>query len=232
MHILSDSLSMNPVPQMMKPAIDLYANKDSFTGRPIETMGMDKLAPDYRFRQGTSMVARGVSTAGNTLTGDNFLSPVQIDHLIQGYFGWIGAFVVGGADSIARAAGSQPDRPAKDPWKFATGNMISSLDGAPSRYVSQMYEQAKELEQAYGTYRHLVKEGKLEDAREYAEDNADKLARYRKVAAVKMAEAKLNERIRFIERSNLPADSKREKINTIRGIQDRTARTLSTGTIQ
>ena len=35
--ILMDTFSLNPVPQMIKPMIDLYANKDSFTGAPIES---------------------------------------------------------------------------------------------------------------------------------------------------------------------------------------------------
>ncbi|MBK7786840.1 MAG: hypothetical protein IPJ57_20375 [Gemmatimonadetes bacterium] len=230
--ILSNQLAMNPVPQMVKPAIDIYANKDSFTGRPIETMGMEHLATDYRFRQSTSMVSRGLSTAGNALTGDNFLSPVQIDHLVRGYFAWLGAFVVGGADSIVRSVVSEPDKPTRDPWKFATGSLVSSLDGAQSRYVSQMYEQYKVLEQAYGTYRHLLREGKTEQAKEYAESNAEKLARHRKVAAVKRTETLINRRIRDIERSDLSADEKREKINAIRDTQDRTARILSTGTTQ
>ena len=39
--LLGDNLSMNPVPQLVKPMLDVYANKNSFTGRPIETMGMD-----------------------------------------------------------------------------------------------------------------------------------------------------------------------------------------------
>jgi hypothetical protein len=31
-----------PDPAAGKPAIDVYANNDSFTGRPIETMGMER----------------------------------------------------------------------------------------------------------------------------------------------------------------------------------------------
>ena len=227
--LLSDNLSMNPVPQMVKPLIDIYANKDAFTGRPIESMGMEKLEPDYRFRQSTSLVARGVSTAGNAATGGNFLSPVQVDHLVQGYLSWLGAFVVGGASMIASGASSEPDKPSRDLWKIATGGMISELDGAPSRYVTQMYDQAKQLEQAYGTYRHLQKEGKAQEAAQFAQDHREELVRYRGVESVKRAESKINDRIRAIERGNLSSDDKREKINSLRSIQDRYARALSRG---
>lgn len=223
---LSNQLSMNPIPQLVKPIIDVYSNIDSFTGRPIETMGMEKLAPDYRYNQNTSMVARGISTAGNAATFDNFLSPVQVDHMLRGYFGWLGSFCVGGADMMVRSVMDEPTKPAVDYWKLATGGIVADLDGAQSRYVSQMYEQAKELEQAYGTYRNLMKQGKIEDAAEYRADHADELKKYKNVEIVKKAIAKLNERIKLIERSGKDPEEKRAMINQLRGQQDKIARVL------
>lgn len=228
--LLSDQLSMNPVPQLVKPIVDIYANRDSFTGRPIETMGMERLEPEYRFRQGTTMVARGVSTAGNTVTGGNFLSPVQIDHLVRGYFSWLGAFVVGGADMAIRSVNDEPTRPARDYWKVATGGMVAEIDSASSRYVTQVYEQAKELEEAYGTWRNLQKEGKHQEAAEYRQDNADKLMRYRSVESVKRKLAAINGNIRMVERSNLDPDKKKARINALRAEQSRYAKALSTRT--
>jgi len=222
-----NQLAMNPVPQAFKPILDVYANKDSFTGRPIETMGMERLAPDYRFKQSTSMVARGLSTAGNTLTGDHFFSPVQVDHMIRSYFGWLGATSVSAADMLVRAASDEPTRPAIDQWKMATGNMVSELEGAHSRYVSQMYDQARELEQAYGTWRHLMKEGKTEEAQAYREDHTSELSRYRNVESVKRQVSKLNERIRILERSNIDKDEKKDKIDALRKQQDVLSRRLS-----
>ena len=49
MSILGDNLNMNPIPEAVKPIMDIYANKDSFTKRPIETMGMERLQTEYRF---------------------------------------------------------------------------------------------------------------------------------------------------------------------------------------
>lgn len=230
--LLSNQLSMNPVPQLIKPIIDVYANQDSFTNRPIEPAGMARLAPDYRFNQSTSMVARGISTAGNALTDDNFFSPLQIDHLVQSYFGWLGAFVVGGADMAVRAMNDEPVRPAIDYWKLATGSMLSSLDGAPSRYVTQIYQQAQEMEQAYGTWRMLIKQGKTQDAADFKSANQADILSYGRVAKTKRAMGMLNDLIKVIERSNADADTKREKINALRARQDQIAKNLSTATVQ
>jgi hypothetical protein len=222
--LISNSLSMNPVPQAVKPLIDLYSNKDSFTGRPIETMGMERVLPEYRYTQNTTMTARGLSAAAG-----GAMSPVQVDHVLRAYFGWLGSFVVGGADMILRPLTGQTPRPTADYWKFATQGIAQEVDSGSSRYVSQMYEQAKELEQAYGTFRMLIKEGKLEEAREFRAENLDKLKRYKLVGSVKKAESLLNERIRMIERSEMDPDLKREKILEIQKKKDLVARRVAPG---
>lgn len=222
--ILKDNLSMNPVPQAVKPIIDLYSNKDSFSGRPIETMGMEKLKSQYRYTQSTSMVARGLSTATA-----GALSPVQFDHVMRGYFGWLGSFVVGGADMVVRPLTGEASRPQADYWKMATAGIAAEVESGSSRYVSQMYEQAKVLEEAYGTYRSLLKEGKVAEAKEFFEDNKESLLKYKSVEKVKAAEAKFNERIRMIERSAMDPAEKKTKIREIQVQKDRVARLVAPG---
>jgi hypothetical protein len=230
LQLLSDNLAMNPVPQLVKPIMDVYSNKDSYSGRPIETMGMERLKSEYRFTDRTSMTARAASTGMNAvagLVGAEALSPVQIDHMLRGYFGWLGSFVVGAADVIARPASGQAKHPTPDYWKAATGGMIADKDSGSSRYVSQMYEQAKEIEQAYGTWRALQKQGKTAEAKEFFRDNKEDLIKYKKIEAVKRTESQLNERIRIIERSNLAPDVKRERIDKLREQKDRVARRVN-----
>lgn len=226
-HLMLDSLSMNPIPQMVKPVMDVYANKDSFTGRPIESMSMERLRSDYRFNGSTSMLARATSTAGNAATGDKFLSPVQIDHLIRGYFGWLGTFIVGASDKVARPLTDAPEKATPDYLKVLSGGIVSDVKSSSSRYVAQMYDQAKIVDEAYGTWRMLVKTGKLEEAKEFAADNADKLRRYKGLQNVKRSVSTLNEQIRVVERSNLSSDQKREKINLIQQRKDNIARRAS-----
>jgi len=229
LQLVSNNLSMNPIPQLVKPMLDIYSNKDSFTGRPIESMGMDKLQAPYRFNDRTSMTARGISTGMNAVTdlvGQEGLSPVQVDHLLRGYFGWLGTFVVGAGDVLARPATGQPKQATPDYWKAATGGMISDLSGAPSKYVSQMYDQAREIEQAYGTWRALQNEGKSQQAAAFAESAREDLHQYRNVERVKRGEAVLNKLIKQVERGDSTPDEKREQIREIQQQKDRLARSL------
>ena len=222
--IVMDNLSMNPVPQAVKPIVDLYSNKDSFTGRPIETMGMEKVKAQYRYTQSTSMVARAASTGTA-----GALSPVQIDHLLKGYFGWLGSFVVGGADMLARPLANEPTRPTADYWKLATQGIAQETDSGSSRYVSQMYDQAKELEEAYGTFRSLMKQGRYAEASEFQKEHKDELSKYRSVEHVKKSEAKYNEMIRMIERSKIDPDAKKARILQVQKMKDRSARMVAPG---
>jgi hypothetical protein len=228
--LLLDNLSMNPIPQAVKPILDVYANTDSFTGRPIENLAQQKVDPDQRYAASTSMIARGASTAGNAVTGAvgvKFLSPVQIDHLLQGYFGWLGAFTVGAADMALRPITGQPSRPSADLFKVATQGMVADPSSASSYYVTSLYDQAKIMDQAYATYHLLVKEGKTAEAAEYLQDHRAEIAGHKAVDKVKAGEAKYGEMIRLIERSDMSPEEKRAGIDRIREAQDRLARVLT-----
>ncbi len=172
---------------------------------------MQRLQPEMRYNANTTMVARGVSSAvGGTL------SPVQIDSLVRGYFSWLGAFAVGFADLAIRYVGNEPDRPQLDYPKFFTGGMVADVQSGSSRYVSQLYAQAAEIEQAFATHRQLMKEGKRADAKEFATEHKELLGQYRSVEAIKRQLSAMNERIRMIERSDMHPAEKRIQINKIK----------------
>ena len=92
-----------------------------------------------------------------------------------------------------------------------------------------VYDQASELEQAHATHRQMIKEGKIDDARDYAEDNADKLRRYRVVEQVKRAESKFNENIRSVERSDLEPSEKKLRIERIQKMKESVAKRIAPG---
>ena len=233
--LVLDQLSMNPIPQVAKPLLDVYSNKDSFTGRPIETLSMERLQAEQRYTQGTSMVARGISSAlspairavtGNQAGG---VSPVQVEQLLRGYFSWLGSFAIGGADMILRPLTGQASRPTADYWKLATGGIAAEVESGQSRYVSQMYDQAKTLEQAMGTYRMLMKTGQREEARAFFQENKSDIVQYGAVEKVKAAESRYNEMIRMIERSSLDPDVKKDRIRAIERKKDALARVVAPG---
>src|SRR5690606_27873273 len=82
------------------------------TGRPIESAGMEKTSPTLRARANSTAPARLISQATSLLGDDLTLSPLQADHLIQGYLGQVGSWGAGIVDTLWRTAKGE-EEPAK-----------------------------------------------------------------------------------------------------------------------
>jgi len=210
---VEQTLSFNPVPQLFKPVIDLYANKDSFTGRDIETAGMEKLPKSERYGSRTSEFAKIIGQAGD-YTG---LSPAQADHLIRGYFGWLGTAATTALDTMVNPLQDEPAAPETKlrDW-FLVGNFAETLPSTQSRYITQFYDQALEIEQAYADYRNKMRSGDREGAKELYENDRDRLSKHGIASRGKEAMSNINQRIRQIELSDkLTPSEKRLKIDEL-----------------
>jgi hypothetical protein len=172
---LSNTFALNPIPQMVKPVLDLYANKDSFTGAPIESAGLEKLSKQERRIDTTSPLAIAAGAVTTVLPDSMELSPVQVDYLIKGYFGWLGAT----ASSISTAAvapfkeGEYPDTRWMD--KASLG-LVKELPTNQSKYVTAFYESNKEISQAFADMRHYQSIGDTEKALEIFKEKGDLIA--------------------------------------------------------
>ncbi|CAM3407375.1 LPD5 domain-containing protein [Paracidovorax anthurii] len=222
-HMVSQTFSFDPMPQAFKPLIDIYSNKDSFTGRAIESQADQRLRSQDRYDERTSEVARmlgswGLPDPARLLKGEwADLSPKQVDYLLRGYFSWAGTTAVAAADAIARPAldrGERPDMRLKD--MFVVGNFAESLPSGSSRYVTQMYEQAKQVEQAYASYRDALKRGDLEKAQEIMRDEAPKLQHRAAFNNASERLAALNQRSKAITADpSMSGEEKRQRLDTI-----------------
>ncbi|MFM2134498.1 MAG: hypothetical protein RL156_1779, partial [Bacteroidota bacterium] len=176
--MLSDTFAINPIPQMFKPVLDIYANKDSFTGAPIETAGMEKLSKQERVADSTSWIGKGlggVSKAIATVTTEKAeLSPVQIEYLIKGYFGWLGAMATSTAHYAAMpfSKGAYPDMKYAD--TFSMG-FVKELPATQSKFVTSFYDNNQKIQQAMADMRHYATLGEIEKAQKIAIDQADKI---------------------------------------------------------
>ena len=218
-----NTFAMDPTPQFIKPFIDVYANKDSFSGRAIEGMADERLRPQDRYNERTSEIARLLGSWGlpdpvRLAKGEySGLSPKQIDFLLRGYFGWLATVATTASDMAARPVLDRGDRPAmrmRD--TFLAGNFVEALPTGSSRYVTAMYEQARDVEQAWASYQAAVKSGDMDKAREIQQDEAPKLRNRLAIANAKRQIAELGQQAKRIEGSRLlSADQKREQLDAI-----------------
>lgn len=227
-HMLTDTFAFNPIPQMVKPLYELGANQDTFTGRPIEDHGMQKLSPSLRTRPDTSRLAdyasRGMEAVLDPMGGSDLaISPVQIDHLIKGYTGAAGAFAVGLADTIWRRASGE-ELPAKrwyeyQPIKRFYKN-IADEDGY-TRYGTDFYEALKKADRAYADYQHLMKYGQDERAGKLMDKEADTLAQRKWLDGVQRDLSKLNAEMKKVQMDKtISGEAKRLELDRLRSLRN------------
>jgi hypothetical protein len=177
--MLGETFAMNPTPQIIKPGIEVWGNKDTFTHRPIETLADESKLPSARYDEHTSDTMRWVSSYIGDATG---LSPKRLEHLWRGYLGSMGMYLLTASDVAFRLAeGKDIMRESIE----ATDIPVLRAFATPgvqhnTRFKTELYDMANEVEQIYRTVNAKKKEGDLEGAKTLMQENADRL-RYRKV---------------------------------------------------
>jgi hypothetical protein len=174
--MLSDTFALNPTPQMIKPLVDLYANKDSFTGAPIETAGMERLSKAERYSEATSPLAKALSQVSNVFLPEAAeMSPAQVDYAIKAYFGWLGG-TIAATSHYAVMPFSKSAYPDHNWAETMSLGYLKSLPTTQSQYVTAFYENNKQISQAYADMRHYAELGQAEKVQEIIEEKGDKIA--------------------------------------------------------
>jgi hypothetical protein len=225
--MLTDTFAINPIPQVIKPLVDLYANKDSFTGAPIETAGMERLSKAERIAEKTSPLAIALSKVTNVFLPESTeISPVQADYAIKGYLGWLGG-TASWASHYAVQPFSKSAYPDNNWTETLSAGFIKSLPATQSRYVTAFYENNKEIAQAYADMRHFAQLGEADKVQDILKDKGDKIAmaKFYDNAAKDMAE--MRKAILAIRNDeNMSGAQKKEEIDRMKVIIGEIARQM------
>lgn len=225
-HMLMDTFSFSPIPQMFQPALDVYANYDAFTGRPIESIGMDRLSPNLRRRASTSALAVGASRVTGAVSGiwgGEGLSPVQADHLIQGYLGAVGSWAAGLTDTVWKTANGETS-----PSNFWYENQpvrrfYSNLSDEPryTRYGTVFYESLREANRVYADIMEYAKLGEVEAARKLAAENRQVLAYRVMLNRLQRKLSDISKAMQQVQRMEGSPEYKRREMDRLRALRNR-----------
>jgi hypothetical protein len=216
--MLADTFAMNPTPQIIKPLLDLYANKDSFSGSPIESAGMERLSKQERFSDNTSPIAKALGGVSSLFPEKLELSPVQVDYAIKAYFGWLG----GTATEMSHYAvmpfkeGEYPDTKMVD--RLSIG-FVKSLPANQSKYVTAFYENNKDITQAFADMRHYAEAGEAEKVQQIMEEKGDKIALNNLYQKTSKSMANVRQQISLITNDpTMSGEDKRMEIDRLKEI--------------
>lgn len=238
--VLFNQFNLNPTPQIVRPLLNVYANKDDFTGNQIENTSLQSLQPEDRYTPYTSMTSRFLGSLGlpdpiQLMLGRySKLSPVQMDSLVNGYFGWLGTSTLSAADAVVRPLTNTGAKPALT-LKDMTMGFADSLPANASRYSDTMYDNLNAINQAYASYHAALQSGQFEKAKDIMATNhllgpSNKTLIQEHGMSSEMAAAEshlsLQER-RVLDSPTLSSDTKRAMITRINQQRNRIAEAAS-----
>ena len=155
-------ISLNLIPQVVRPMVDVYYNEDSRSGRPIIPTRMENLPPELQVLPSSTEAAKKIGAIINT-------SPIIVDYYFRQYFGYAGGLATMLAESYYLEADTNPYRKNK-PAK-TTRDKIASFPGMTNfysrdkdnRFMADFYELKNKVSQITAIFRTLDNSPNPED---------------------------------------------------------------------
>lgn len=203
------------IPQIAKPAFEVWADKNFLSGGTIEPMSLSHVNAEERYTANTTELAKAM---GKVLP----LSPIQIEHLVRGYLGVLPLAAAGAANDLFAREGKGEQADKRMSERSLIGSAFQKKHGGADNDV--VFRIAHEATEAKSTLAKMVSEGRREDAVAYREEHRAELmsasaaGQYRQLVGRINADAR-----RTNERGDLSASEKRARLDMLEEHKQRAA---------
>lgn len=164
-----------------------------------------------RYNDQTSLLMREIGGAAN-------LSPKMLDHIITGYTGTLGSYILGATNIIMRNMGDSGTSPSLrlDEMPVIKAFARGADPAKSTQFTEDFYRMMTEANQINSTINSYRKQGRQDEANELLQDNREKLSQRKAFTATQKQVKQLNDQIELtrIDRI-LTADQKRERIDRL-----------------
>jgi hypothetical protein len=203
------------IPQIVKPAFEVWTNKNFLTGGNVESLRFQGLDPEARYLATTTELAKQMSKAVP------ILSPIQIEHLVRGYLGVLPLVAAAGANSLFEREdkGAKPEGRASD-LPLIGSAFQKKYGGADADVV---FREVDEIMQTRNTFNDMLKSGRREEAAEYRDKHRVELAMASAAGQYRQVIGRINADVRRTqERNDLTPEEKRLRLDALdKAKQDR-----------
>lgn len=207
---IGDTFALNPTPQIVKPMVEVFFNYDTFRGGSIENTQDLSVRAEARYNEQTSVLMRELGE----LSG---FSPKQLEHLLIGYTGTIGSYVMAAADGLIRA--SRPGESAS--WRADEIPIVKAVyrgtgPAKSTQHMEDFYRMLNEVNQIKRTVDQYRSEGEGDKAHQLLEEQGGLLTSRRNLSRTQQQIRVLRNRIELLLRDRtLSAEDKRRRIDTL-----------------
>jgi len=161
--VIASLVGMPMGPTIIKPVVEVVIDHDFFTGRPLISQKLAGFEEELQYTAGSSEIAKMLGHTG-------MISPIAVDHLVRGFFGYTGGAALLASDIALRAS---LDLPYASKGVFGKG--IRDIPGVPSLYgdekktqvIDSFFKMNADIDTAYRTEKRYKDLGRKEEAREY-----------------------------------------------------------------
>lgn len=204
-----NTMALNPIPQIALPVVEVMTNKSFFKGTAIEGMGDEQRMPGDRYNAYTSDTAREVGQLLN-------VSPKKIEHLVNGYAGTLGGYVLAMSDMMARQmlGKEKPETPISR-YPIIKAFYGGDDPNGSTYYQNEFYKALDAANQAYGSYKRAAEEQDSSRMIAVLEDNRDKLGVRIALNRVQRQVSALSKQAEMVNNSSMSPSEKREKLDAI-----------------
>ena len=208
---LRSTLAIDYLPQAIKPFVETETNFSLFTRRPIVGQGLEGVAPEFQVGPGTSSVAAAI--------GSNLgMSPMKIDHLIGGYTGTMGMYMVSALDGIMNMNAENPNASKR----FEQMPFIKrfALDPEARGTVTAYYDLKNATDEVVRTSSLLERTMNFEERGKFMQENMKMLATKDYILDLEKTMKEFRQAQVMIRSSKMDADAKREALLRINQAQN------------
>ena len=168
----------NLMPQALTVPIEVWSNKSMFLDRPIVPRSRENMLPEYQYGIYTSETAKQIGRLVGKLppVAKAFIpeSPAVIDHVVRGWTGGLGKHALDLIDKVLVASGIAPDTVEATPAALTDVPLVKAFvtryPSLNTKTIERFYDAYEKQEVIINTYRKLLKEGNIQEARKVLQD--------------------------------------------------------------
>jgi len=202
--------------QAFKPLAEAYIfNKNSYTGTEIVPYYQQNLDARYQSRFGTNDFIKNVGETFN-------ISPLKLEHMLRGYTGTLGGYVLDVADAVSRGATGEPIIPPRLDDIPVLRRILYDYDRSGGGLQQQFYELRDEVQGAIQTMNRLREDGRFDEYSAYRSNIQGRLNVRGQVNAIsRYMDNWRKRRDNLLKRTDVSASAKTELLEQLELERDR-----------
>lgn len=226
--MLSNTFALD-LPQFLKPVYEDQVNMNSFTQRPVVPQSLQRLEANQQYSTTTPEWVKDFSKTLPEAAPDWMRSPLRLQHMVEGYTGTVGQYVVAMSDvAYRKATGTERVAPAKKDFDYPVVKTFVRDGVSGDKYTDRLYQMSEKAGQTYGTLKAYRDQKKTKEYREFKTEKASVLSARKAIEKGVSRMQKYNRQTKEIYADdNMTPELKRQKLDELQIKKNELAKDLS-----